>query len=275
MPSGKTLAEEIRARTGRVARALPSNLRFTRRTAGTVPIGPENVINPDVIDVLKHGDFNDDQLYLDQRVSTATGVNPFTRIGRITDNKMRQFITLYDTSDYYYEGQMTHYKHTGSQPRVDPATAVDQAEYAYTSPAPLSEVPTATSNPKKPRTVGAGFIIDQGQTKGKLTIVFRDGTYYNYYEVPLTTWETFKSLPSKGAFIRSTLDGFRRGPASDANIDPMVRQELYKILRTSQQIAKGRPMTKRQQQTKTLASSPKHSNPTPKNSYRLQRARRP
>lgn len=281
MASGKTLAQEILDRTGRTARALPSALRWTRaNSAGQIPFGPEDLIKTEVIDALKHGDGDDDQLYLDQRVSTATGVNPFTRIGRITTGKMRDFITLYDISDYYYEGQVTHYQHTGSTPRVEAATSTDDADYEKTSPAPLSEVPTATSayspgasKPGQPRTVGAGFIIDEGADKGKLTIVFRDGTYYNYYDVPYTTWETFKSLPSKGGYIRSVLDGFQRGPATDVNMDPDIRQELYKILKTSQQMAKGKRMTKRQQKTETLAASRNRANPTPKNSYRLNKAR--
>lgn len=276
MPSGRTLAEEIRARTGQIARARSSAMRFSRRTAGTVPIGPENIIPVDVIDVLKHGDFNDDQQYLDQRVSTATGVDPFTRIGHVTDKKMRDFITLYDISDYYYEGQMVyqHKDHTGTAgPRVQPAAQKDDPNYVYTSPAPLSEVPTATSNPSKPRTVGAGFLIDEKATHGKLTIVFRDGTYYNYYDVPLKEWEEFKSLPSKGAYIRSTLDKHSRGPASDVNLDQGIREELYRILRSVQGVAKGRPMDKRQRSAQTKGASPKYANPTPRNSYRLNRAR--
>lgn len=281
MHSGKTLAQEILDRTGRTAKARPSAFRFGRDgKAGVQPFGPEDIIRTEVIDTLKHGDGDDDQLYLDQRVSTATGVNPFTRIGRITTGKMRDFITLYDISDYYYEGQVTHYQHTGSQPRVEAATSKDDPNYVETSPAPLSEVPTATSayspgasKPGQPRTVGAGFIIDQGADKGKLTVVFRDGTYYNYYDVPYTTWETFKSLPSKGPFIKSVLDGFQRGPATDVNMDPDIRQELYKILKTSQQMAKGKAMTKRQQATETFAASRNRANPTPKNSYRLNKAR--
>jgi hypothetical protein len=280
MDSGKTLAQEITDRTGRTAKARPSPFRWARPHAGVTPFGPEDIIRTEIVDALKHGDGDDDQLYLDQRVSTATGVNPFTRIGRITTGKMRDFITLYDISDYYFEGQVTHYQHTGSSPRVEAATSTDDPDYVQTSPAPLSEVPTATSayspnasKPGQPRTVGAGFIIDQGEDKGKLTIVFRDGTYYNYYDVPHTTWETFKSLPSKGAFIKSVLDGYERGPATDVNLDPDVRQELYKILMTAQQMSKGRRMTKRQRATETLAASPKRNNPTPKNSYRVNKAR--
>ena len=285
MHSGKTLAQEILDRTGRTAKARPSALRFGRAgKAGLQPFGPEDIIKTEVIDTLKHGDFDDDQLYLDQRVNTATGVDPFTRIGRITKGKMRDFITLYDISDYYYEygkGQpRPTYQHTGSSPRVEAATSKDDPNYVETSPAPLSEVPTATSayspgasKPGQPRTVGAGFIIDEGADKGKLTVVFRDGTYYNYYDVPYTTWETFKSLPSKGPFIKSVLDGFQRGPATDVNLDPDIPQELYKILKTSQQMAKGKAMTPRQRDTETFAASRNRANPKPKNSYRLNKAR--
>ena len=62
------------------------------------------------------------------------------------------------------------------------------------SPAPLTVVPTSTSNPQRPRTVAAGYDKDEE----KITVVFRDGTFYNYYEVNPNEWATFKATVSKG-----------------------------------------------------------------------------
>ena len=275
MDSGRTLGEEIRARTGRTARALPSALRFNRAKAGEIPFGPEDIIRTEIIDVLKHGSLDDDQLYLDQKVATGTGVNPFSRIGRIKNpKKMRDFITFYDLSDEYYLGQMNgkfNSKLGGTYQA--PAADKDDINYAYTSPAPLSEVPTSTTNPKRPRTVAAGYVIEENETKGKLTVVFRDGTYYNYYNVTPDEWETFKGRQSKGQYILEALNGKQRGPASDANIDPVIRQELYRISRAVQQVAKGRKMNKRERETQVKGASNSYANPKPVDSYRTKKAR--
>lgn len=276
MDSGRTLAEEIRARTGRTARAPSSTQRFQRvNKAGEVAFGPEDIIRTEVIDKLKHGDLDNDNVYLDQLVRTGTGVDPFTRIGRMKNpqKKMQDFITFYDQADWYYMGQM-NYNTTAGSNYVAPVTKRDDPNYVYTSPAPLSEVPTATSMPERPRTVAAGFVMEENETKGKMTVVFRDGTYYNYYNVDPKTWEKFKELGSKWEFIKNVLDAHERGPASDVGMEANddVRRELYRIARAVQQVAKGRGMTERQRQTRTKGATGK-GRPTPVDSYRTKKAR--
>ena len=103
------------------------------------------------------------------------------------------------------------------------------------SPAPLTLNPTSTLFPERPRTLAAGFKFDQGsQTIGKLTIMFRDGTLYNYYDVPVTLWSQFKSAPSKGrAIIDLGLNGYMRGYAS-ASSSSGARQVIHKTSRVAQ-----------------------------------------
>ena len=103
------------------------------------------------------------------------------------------------------------------------------------APAPLTLNPTSTLFPERPRTLAAGFKFNPGsQTLGKLTIMFRDGTLYNYYDVPESVWNTFKAAPSKGrAIISLGLNGYVRGYAS-ASASSGARQVIHKSSRVAQ-----------------------------------------
>ena len=128
----------------------------------------------------------------------------------------------------------------------DPNTGMDynnlaELEGAHSgedeTPAELTLVPTSTINPERPRTVAAGYDkIDK-----KITVVFRDGTFYNYYEVSPSEWQAFKARVSKGRYIYSYLDSKPRGPADVAGISAVARRAFYRIARSTQVHSKGRP----------------------------------
>ena len=67
------------------------------------------------------------------------------------------------------------------------------------TPAPSMSA-TTSSNPKKPRTIRAGY----DQKTQTLTVVFRDGTWWDYRGVPKNMWETFKAAESKGRYLRES-----------------------------------------------------------------------
>ena len=98
------------------------------------------------------------------------------------------------------------------------------------APAPLSLVPTSSSNPERPRTVAAGY----DRTRQVLTVVFRDGTYYNYYELNVSEWQDFKKRVSKGQYIYKYLDYKPRGAANVNSLPSYARTALYKLTRTLQ-----------------------------------------
>ena len=102
------------------------------------------------------------------------------------------------------------------------------------SPAPLTLVPTSSTNPSRPRTVAAGYDADEE----KLTVMFRDGTLYNYYEVDQNEWATFKANRSKGAVIYRMLDFKPRGYADDSQMSEKARQAFYRFSR-GVQVGKG------------------------------------
>lgn len=98
------------------------------------------------------------------------------------------------------------------------------------TPAPLTEVPTSSINPERPRTVAAGY----DGSRRTLTVVFRDGTYYNYYEVAPLEWANFKRARSKGRFIYTYLDAKPRGVADVSQLSSAARESLYRVSRTGQ-----------------------------------------
>lgn len=96
------------------------------------------------------------------------------------------------------------------------------------------ESPTATTNADRPRTVAASYDPE----RSVLTIMFRDSTLYNYYDVDLNTWYDFHSQRSKGPFIKNVLDSHPRGPANLSDLNPGIRSTAY-VLARSLQSAKG------------------------------------
>lgn len=110
-----------------------------------------------------------------------------------------------------------------------------EVRHKTSSPAPLSVVPTSTINPDRPRTVAAGY----DKAEQKLTVVFRDGTFYNYYEVTAGEWGLFKQNKSKGRYIKAFLDSKPRGAADvDGTDSAIARMLVYRVARTSQTVAR-------------------------------------
>lgn len=84
----------------------------------------------------------------------------------------------------------------------------------------LSVIPTSTTNPQRPRTLAAGY----DHQRKTITVMFRDGTMWNYYGCSPTLWNSFKRAPSKGVFIATRLDPMGDyGPAETGDTD--ARQE--------------------------------------------------
>jgi len=96
---------------------------------------------------------------------------------------------------------------TSSLPTLDeylfnPSSKVkkEEVDSKYEVISALNLRATTSSNPKKPRTLKAGYDY-KTQT---LTVVFRDGTWWNYYDVPPYLWEGFVLAPSKGPYLESS-----------------------------------------------------------------------
>lgn len=143
--------------------------------------------------------------------------------------------------DYWQDDQAGYDYNNRAAPRYDPSRGM-VVEGAVTTgrgrqPAPISLVPTSTINPDRPRTVAAGY----DPRRQVLTVVFRDGTFYNYYDVDPQTWVAFKAAPSKGRFIEPYLDPHRRGTANMSGTTVFAREQAYRVARTGQLVNDGQP----------------------------------
>lgn len=94
--------------------------------------------------------------------------------------------------------------------------------------ADLSVIPTATTNPDRPRTLAAGY----DKKLQTLTVMFRDNNdgegpiLYNYYDVDPLTWSNFKRARSKGRFILAYLDSHDRGRPTAGSVSQPTREFL-------------------------------------------------
>jgi hypothetical protein len=86
---------------------------------------------------------------------------------------------------------------------------------------------TTSINPARPRTLKAGYDYENEV----LTVVFRDGTWWQYRDVPVELWTEFKSSESKGRFLRdSGLDTWGNMGPADVESMPKHRRELMNDL---------------------------------------------
>jgi hypothetical protein len=146
---------------------------------------------------------------------------------QIFGNESDTFMHAEDSQFYGQQGPSRGYWYNNNAASPSPWTGPNSTQGA---PAPITEVPTSTTDPNRPRTVAAGY----APTTRTLTVVFRDGTFYNYYEVDGRTWQNFKRARSKGRFILVYLDSKPRGPADVSTLSGPARETLYRLSRTGQ-----------------------------------------
>jgi hypothetical protein len=140
-----------------------------------------------------------------------------------------------ELSDIYENQSDVYYAPKSVNPRSSMETGSDES-VAFTD----SDVPTSSTDYSRPRTVAAGYDPER-QT---MTVVFRDGTFYNYYSVTETEWLAFKASISKGnpwlnrRGKSQSSDGLfiskPRGVADVSSISPEIREALYRVSRTQQ-----------------------------------------
>ena len=76
---------------------------------------------------------------------------------------------------------------------------VEDVISAFDRKNPFREIPTTSSNTLRPRTVAAAYERnEQNLLKGKLTVVFRDGTVWTYDDISPGEWANFHASISKG-----------------------------------------------------------------------------
>lgn len=105
--------------------------------------------------------------------------------------------------------------------------AVKDDEFEVMDTGAPAMLPTTSTNPSKPRTLKAGYDY-ANQT---LVVVFRDGTWWEYRNVPVNMWDNFKSSESKGKYLReSGLDNWDAMGPANINEMPKHRREALNDL---------------------------------------------
>ena len=197
---------------------------------------------------------------MDKLVGSIKGrrVNPFDSLP-VGSDFYEAFAIFEDDDSYDLDDEVT--AGTFYEPTVYDNFAKN-ARDDYDGPAELTIIPTSTTNYERPRTVAAGY----DKERQVLTVVFRDGLFYNYYSVSTTEWNGFKSAPSKGRYILNRLDSKPRGAADMGRLPNIARETLYRVVRTNQIVFQGyqslRPLEKAPRSNRkpsTKASKPKKS----------------
>jgi hypothetical protein len=188
-----------------------------------------------------------------QALPTASSVGEFAKTGQFAearslyfDDAVRASQLGYDiTTGKYYTTSTAYDSNTKSRftrGGIEYENLSSDARDYEDAPAPITVKPTSTINPRKPRTVAAGYRAGTNEdgSAGTLTVIFRDGSYYNYYEVEPYLWQQFKQVKSKGRFIAKYLDQKPRGYASVAYITAIAQKTEYYISRTNQVMSRGK-----------------------------------
>jgi hypothetical protein len=159
----------------------------------------------------------------------------------------------------------------------------DEIEGNPEEPAQLTDVPTSSTNVRRPRTVAAGY----DEQRKVLTVMFRDGTLFNYYDVDPGTWKTFHNSYSKGPMLNLYNKGtyspgallmapHTYGPADVSNVSPEVLSTIYRVARASQfRYASNKGTVYRTAQGKGFSAPKSKGGRAPKNSPPAAKAHRP
>jgi hypothetical protein len=152
-------------------------------------------------------------------------------------DKYNQLSANYQEAPYY-------------DPQTDPYVLNQNEQVSEpTASVILTDVPTSSTDYSRPRTVAAGY-DPQSKT---MTVVFRDGTFYNYYQVNPGEWEAFSASFSKGKpwLNRGFRNGLQkmdglfigkpRGVASPEDIPPAIQEQLYRVSRAQQLYRQPKP----------------------------------
>ena len=129
----------------------------------------------------------------------------FTKVNPALTSRYENMIAgLQDSPDTYEDPRR-------ADPEFEAITPTELTDGSFWARQNMS---TPTSNPDRPRTRTAGY----DSKNYILTVQFRDGTLYNYYDVNPEIWDEFRSATSINDFITSTFASWsNKGPVTGAS----------------------------------------------------------
>jgi hypothetical protein len=188
---------------------------------GAIPPKPRGVVRSNLAPTASTKRINNVATNFDQQLSQAQDMPGFQESWQYGGYEVNENIVLNDSSRNAFGKKDTYFGY------LDPdlvnrkylfqeegsGIANGQTYDGVQTPAQGEyDVPTSTSNFKRPRTLAAGY----DPNTETVTVVFRDGTFYNYYGISKGTWQNFRASYSKGPFLNGgnsenkkvgTLDG--------------------------------------------------------------------
>lgn len=149
----------------------------------------------------------------------------------------RNMLSTSEGQDFYDAFQFSQYN---PKNKGDDEDDEDDEGLSDEAPAKLTQLPTSSTNMSRPRTVAAGY----DEKRKVMTVMFRDGTIYNYYDVTAGEWEGFRASFSKGRPWLNRKNnaqgsdglfiGKPRGEADTSGLESSDLADIYRIARTSQ-----------------------------------------
>ena len=194
--------------------------------------------------------------------NTSTSVGPNVPYGKYDVNQ--------EPTKYYAPLNVYEYS---DLVEIDEETGEEKVVRSPNAPAELTDIPTSTTNVSRPRTVAAGY----DKEREVLTVVFRDGTVWNYDNVTPGEWQNFSASISKG---RPWINEFKFGvgqladmSSENPELEATVQAQLYQRGRTSQlayqskyryKVVEGKPATKKLGKAAAKRAQKALRNPAPK-----------
>jgi hypothetical protein len=170
-----------------------------------------------------------------QELGASSPIQPTNkRVKNVEEiNPMRSYRQSLDGDGNYYDVDSSEYAKALEDP-LAPADIFSGLNDSFV------DIPTSSTNVRRPRTVAAGYAPNRlGNGMGVLTVVFRDGTIWNYFgkeQLGVTPgeWLNFKGSISKGKpWINEQVFGYG-APANSDFIDPQVKARVYEVAREYQ-----------------------------------------
>lgn len=170
------------------------------------------------------------------------------RLGDFSQDDSERIRDIAAGEDYrQFENQQASQNVYGGEFAVDyDEEEVYDVQHGMQAPARLTDIPTSSTNSSRPRTVAAGY----DKNRKVMTVMFRDGTLYNYYDVSEDEWLSFHNSLSKGrphlnrGFPNAKnpnaqrTDGLflskMRGAADTSGLDEDSVSEYWRAARTAQ-----------------------------------------
>ena len=175
---------------------------------------------------------------------SADKVEQYTDVIGLDENGIPQYAS--EIRDLYYDPKKpnTTIDIDGNQV-VNYKVDFDTVQADGATPAPLTVIPTTSTNASRPYTVAAGWAryprqsVAYENSLGTLTLLFRDGTLWNYYDVSHSVWIRFSGSISKGQFVNINSDNpelndYSNGPADISGVDQRTLNLIHTTARRIQ-----------------------------------------